>query len=235
MRAVILAGGKGTRLRPYTSLLPKPLVPIGEDRAVIEIIIEQLVKAGVKHITIAVNHLANLVMSFIGNGDRWGIKIDYSLEDKPLSTIAPLKLIEDLPEDFLVLNGDILTDLNFRDLLETHRQNGSHVTVATFRRTQKTDYGVIDTDSDNRIVGFREKPAQTYQVSMGVYALNKSVLEPLEKGVPYGFDNLMYDCIAQERPASSYLWEGFWLDIGRPEDYDYCNQNHQDILRKLNV
>jgi NDP-sugar pyrophosphorylase family protein len=235
MRAVILAGGKGTRLRPYTSLIPKPLVPIGEDRAVIEIIIEQLVKAGVRHITVAVNYLSNLVMSFVGNGDRWGIKIDYSLEDKPLSTIAPLKLIQDLPEDFLVLNGDILTDLNFGHLLETHCKGGSQVTVATYRRTQKTDYGVIETDSNSRIIEFREKPTQAYLVSMGVYALNKSVLDSLCLGVPYGFDNLMYDCIAQQRLASSYLWEGFWLDIGRPEDYDYCNQNHEEILRKLNV
>lgn len=235
MRAVILAGGKGTRLRPYTSLLPKPLVPIGEDRAVIEIIIAQLVKAGVTHMTIAVNHLANLVMSFIGNGERWGITIDYSLEDRPLSTIAPLKLIPDLPDDFLVLNGDILTDLDFRDMLETHCQKGSQITVATFRRTQKIDYGVIDVDSNSRIVGFREKPAQTHQVSMGVYALNRSVLAPLQKGVPYGFDNLMYDSIEQGRPASSYVWEGFWLDIGRPEDYDYCNLNHEAILQKLGV
>jgi NDP-sugar pyrophosphorylase family protein len=235
VRAVILAGGKGTRLRPYTSLLPKPLVPIGEDRAVIEIIIQQLVNAGVTHVTIAVNHLSNLIMSFIGKGERWGITIDYSLEDKPLSTIAPLKLITDLPDHFLVLNGDILTDLNFRDMLETHRQAGSQITVATFHRTQKIDYGVIDIDSNNRIIGFREKPSQSYQVSMGVYALSKSALEPIERGVPYGFDNLMYDCIAQGQAATSYLWDGFWLDIGRPEDYDYCNQNHEAILKKLNI
>lgn len=235
MRAIILAGGKGTRLRPYTTLLPKPLVPIGNQKAVIEIIIEQLVRAGANHITVAVNHLANLVISFIGNGERWGIKIDYSLEDKPLSTIGPLTLIKDLPENFLVLNGDILTDLNFKDLYDTHARSGSQVTVATFQRTQKTDYGVIDTDENRRIIGFREKPAQAYQVSMGVYALNRSVLAPLKAGAPYGFDNLMYDSIAANRPATSYLWEGFWLDIGRPEDYDYCNENHEQILRILDV
>jgi NDP-sugar pyrophosphorylase family protein len=235
MRAVILAGGRGTRLRPYTTLLPKPLVPIGDDKAVVEIIIEQLVRAGVTHITVAVNHLANLIMNFIGNGDRWGIKIDYSLEDKPLSTIGPLKLIKDLPEHFLVLNGDILTDLNFRDLYETHKRSESQVTVATFRRSQKTDYGVIDTNDKGRIIGFREKPVQSYLVSMGVYALTRSVLTSVQTGVAYGFDNLMYDCIANNQPASTYLWEGFWLDIGRPEDYDYCNENHEQVFRTLQI
>lgn len=222
-------------MRPYTTLLPKPLVPIGGDKAVIEIIIQQLVRAGVTHITMAVNHLANLIMSFIGNGDRWGVKIDYSLEDRPLSTIGPLKLIQDLPEKFLVLNGDILTDLDFRGLYETHAKSASEVTVATFRRSQKTDYGVIDTNDHGRIIGFREKPVHSYIVSMGVYALNRSILEPLKTGAPYGFDNLMYDCLANNNPATSYLWEGFWLDIGRPEDYDYCNENHEEVFRILEL
>jgi NDP-sugar pyrophosphorylase family protein len=235
MRAVILAGGKGTRLRPYTSLLPKPLVPIGGEKSVIEVIIEQLARAGVTHITIAVNHLAHLIMSFIGNGERWGITIDYSLEDKPLSTIGPLKLIQNLPEQFLVLNGDILTDLDFRRLYDSHCARGSDVTVATFKRIQKIDYGVIETDEQRQIIGFREKPESSYSVSMGVYVLNRRVLDSVPSGVPYGFDTLMYDCIAHNRPATSYLWEGFWLDIGRPEDYDFCNQNYEDLRRTLNL
>lgn len=235
MRAVILAGGKGTRLRPYTSLVPKPLVPIGGDKAVIELIIDQLTRDGATHITIAVNHLARLIMSFVGNGERWGITIDYSLEDQPLSTIAPLKLIPDLPENFLVLNGDVLTDLNFRELYESHCASDSDVTVGTFTRTQKTDYGVIETDARNRIVGFREKPEQSYQVSMGVYALSKRIIESVPAGVSYGFDNLMYECIAEGRIATSYQWNGFWLDIGRPEDYDYCNTHYEEIRSLLRL
>lgn len=235
MHAVILAGGKGTRLRPYTSLLPKPLVPIGGEKAVLELIIEQLARDGVTRITIAVNHLAHLIMSFIGDGKRWGISVEYSLEDEPLGTIGPLKLIRDLPEHFLVLNGDIITDLSFKDLYEAHVARSSSVTVATFKRLQKIDYGVIETDDRRMIVGFREKPEQWYQVSMGAYVLSRKILDAVPSGTLYGFDNLMYECIARQQLASSYLWEGFWLDIGRPEDYDYCNQNYAEILRILKL
>ena len=232
MRAVILAGGKGTRLRPFTATLPKPLVPIG-DRAVLEIVLQQLSNCGVTHVTMAVSHLAHLLQAYFGNGEKWNLKIDYSLEDQPLSTIAPLKLIPDLPENFFVMNGDVLTDLNLVELYENHRRNDADITVATFRRDDKIDFGVLDTDPDNKIVGFREKPVYQFNVSMGVYVLNRRILDIVPNDAPFGFDNLMYACIEQNRKAICYPHDGFWLDIGRPDDYAQAQENIDELLKLI--
>lgn len=235
MRAIILAGGKGSRLKPYTTLIPKPLVPIGGEKAIIEIIIQQLVAAGFTHITLAVNHFAKLIMSYIGDGSQWGIKIDYSLENMPLSTIGPIKLIDELPENFLVMNGDVLSDIDYRAIYLNHLEFKPPVTVATYRRTQKVDFGVLRKNSENVITSFEEKPSTDYHVSMGVYVLNKSVLNNFAKGELYGFDHLMLDCIKNNAQARSFDWKGFWLDIGRPEDYDYCNENYGEICKMLSI
>jgi len=232
MRAVILAGGKGTRLRPFTATLPKPLVPIG-DRAVLEIVLQQLSNCGITHVTMAVSHLAHLLQAYFGNGEKWNLKIDYSLEDKPLSTIAPLKLIPDLPENFFVMNGDVLTDLNLVELYESHRRSDSDITVATFQRDDKIDFGVLDTDPDNKIVGFREKPVYQFNVSMGVYVLNRRILDMVPDDTAFGFDHLMYACIEQKRKAICYPHNGFWLDIGRPDDYAQAQENINELLKTI--
>src|SRR2546429_8527690 len=143
MRAVILAGGKGTRLKPYTITLPKPLVPVGDEMPILEIIIRQLSKFGFDHITIAVNHMANLIMSFFGDGSRWSTRIDYSVEDSMLKTIGPLTLISDLPDSFLVMNGDILCDLNYRHFYDFHVASENDVTVAVYKRSSLIDFGVL--------------------------------------------------------------------------------------------
>ena len=149
MRAVILAGGKGVRLKPYTSIFPKPLVPIGGELPILEIVIKQLKSNDFDHITIAVNHLANLIMAFFEDGAKWGVKIDYSIEEKPLSTIGPLTLINVLPDKFLVMNGDILTDLSFRTLMQCHVDNQYDITVASYVRRQQIDFGVREKDKYN--------------------------------------------------------------------------------------
>ncbi len=234
MRAVILAGGLGTRLRPYTTLIPKPLVPIGNEKSILEIIIKQLADSGFKHITITVNHLSNLIMAFIGDGSRWNIKIDYSLEDKPLSTIGPLTLIDDLPDNFLVMNGDILCNLNYSDFLRYHISNDNKVSVATYKRDSKIDFGVLEYNEKNEISEFKEKPIYHFDVSMGIYTIHRSVIEAIPKGQKYGFDNLMIDGLNGNKNYKVYPFNGFWLDIGRPEDYDYCNENYDKIKEKLN-
>ncbi len=233
MRAVILAGGLGTRLRPYTTLIPKPLVPIGNEKSILEIIIKQLADSGFKHITITVNHLSNLIMAFIGDGSRWNIKIDYSLEDKPLSTIGPLTLINDLPDNFLVMNGDILCNLNYSDFLRYHITNDNKVSVATYKRDSKIDFGVLEYNEKNVISAFKEKPIYHFDVSMGIYTIHRSVIEAIPKGQKYGFDNLMIDGLNGNKNYKVYPFNGFWLDIGRPEDYDYCNENYDVIKEKL--
>lgn len=217
-RAIVLAGGKGTRLRPYTVVLPKPLMPIG-DYPILEVIIRQLAVHRFDRITLAVNHQASLIQAFFGDGTRWGVRIDYSLESRPLSTIAPLRLIADLPEDFLLMNGDILTDLDFADLLRRHRESDALFTVAAAAREHTLDYGVLSIDDGNRLIGFQEKPAVRYCVSMGVYVVSREVLSLVPPDTAYGFDNLMHDLIRRGDHVSVYTHEGYWLDIGRPDDY----------------
>lgn len=222
-RAVILAGGKGTRLKPYTISLPKPLVPVG-DMPILEIIIRKLTKQGFNHITITVNHMADIIRAFCGDGSKWGTHIDYSLEDKPLSTMGPLKLIKDLPDNFLVMNGDILTDLDFKTFYDEHVAEQNIFTVSAYSRNQKVDYGVLEIDNNNKLVNFVEKPITQYKVSMGVYMANKKILDFIPENQLYGFDHLMLDLIKSREPATIKVHSGYWLDIGRPDDYEKaCN------------
>ncbi len=231
-RAVILAGGLGTRLRPYTLVLPKPLMPIG-DYPILEVIIRQLVQHGFDHITLAVNHQAELFKAFFADGSRWGIRIDYSLEDKPLSTMAPIRLIEDLPGSFLVMNGDILTDLNFSSFYEEHIANESIFTISSYIREHKIDYGVLDVNKERCLSGFTEKPVKTFEVSMGIYMMSKPVLDFIPRGKTYGFDGLMSDLLSTNKRVAVRSHEGIWLDIGRPDDYMEaieCFDNMKDKL-----
>ena len=225
MKAVILAGGKGTRLRPYTTVIPKPLVPLG-DKAILEILIGRLKKSGIDEIMLCVNHLAELIQAFFGDGTKYGIKITYSMEDRPLSTVAPIKLINNLPQHFLVMNGDLLTDLDFNDFFSYHLRVNSLLTVATYKRKTKIDFGVIDIDeSQNCAVGFREKPEYDFNVSMGVYVFNRDVLRYVPTDQPFGFDNLMITLLHQKEKINIYQYNGYWLDIGRPEDYEKANED----------
>ena len=232
-RAVLLAGGKGTRLRPYTIVLPKPLMPIGEF-PILEVIIRQLVKHGFDHVTLAVNHQAEIIRAFFQDGSRWGIKVDYSLEDKPLSTMAPLSLINDLPENFLVMNGDVLTDLSYSNFYEDHVSRNNIFTISSHRREQKIDYGVLSVDDSGRMSGFSEKPVTKYLVSMGVYMVSRRVLDFIPSGLSYGFDNLMIDLLSAGNPPYVQEFAGYWLDIGRPDDYaqaiDEFDQMRQRFL-----
>ena len=229
LHAVILAGGKGTRLAPYTMTLPKPLVPVGE-KPILEIILKQLSTHNVKSIVIAVNHMAQLIEAFFGNGERYGVKIKYSLEDKPLSTVAPIKLIDNLPENFFVMNGDILTDIDYSDLFEKHMLSDALLTVATYKRISHIDYGVIEIDHETQnIKGFHEKPDKEFDVSMGIYVFNKKVLDEVPYNEPYGFDDLVYRLLDLKIEINTYEHNGYWLDIGRPEDYAKANVDVDNI------
>lgn len=218
-RAIILAGGKGTRLRPYTVVLPKPLMPIG-DYPILEVIIRQLIEHGFNHITMAVNHQADLIQTFFGDGAKWGITIDYSLEDKPLSTMAPLKLIKDLPNHFLVMNGDILTDLNYKNFYNQHVKNNDIFTISSYQREVKSEFGVLELDAQNTLIGFKEKPIQKYDVSMGIYMVSKKAVEYIPENTFYGFDHLMIDLMKDNQKPKVKRFNGYWLDIGRPDDYE---------------
>lgn len=215
--AVILAGGKGTRLRPYTVAMPKPLVPVG-DKPIMEIIIIQLAKQGFKRVIITVNHQADIIMAYFGDGSKWGVKIEYSLENKPLGTMGPLRLLDDLPDDFLVMNGDVLTDMNYLDFLDKHITSQKIFSIASYRRIQKIDYGVLEVD-DNALTGFKEKPETQFVVSMGIYAVSKKIIEYIPANQYFGFDMLMLDLLDKKIKVEIYEHQGYWMDIGRPDDY----------------
>jgi len=222
--AVILAGGRGTRLRPYTVTLPKPLVPVA-DMPILEIIIRQLVAADFATATIAVNHQADLIRAYFGDGSKWSIALSYSLEQRPLGTMGPLRLIGDLPEHFLVMNGDVLTDLALDRFLDAHTASGALFSISAAPRTQAIDFGVLHADERGRLTKFEEKPQIPYTVSMGVYGVSRGVLEWIPVDQAFGFDQLMHALLAQSREVRVCPHAGLWRDIGRPDDYqEVCEQ-----------
>jgi NDP-sugar pyrophosphorylase family protein len=223
MHAVILAGGKGVRLRPYTTALPKPLVPIGDQHAILEIVLRQLSTAGFTSVTLAIGHLGEIIRAYVGDGSQWGVTVDYATEESPLGTMGPLlNLRHRLPETFLVMNGDILTDLDYAEVLARHRASGAPLTIATYARQVHIDFGVLTTD-DSKVVAFTEKPSVDYRVSMGVYGLSRATLDDYTPGLPLGFDELVIDLLKAGTPPHAYEFDGYWLDIGRPDDYDRAN------------
>ena len=226
-RAVILAGGKGTRLRPYTVVLPKPLMPIG-DYPILEVVIRQLVRYGFSHITMAVNHQAELIKAFFGDGSKWKVRIDYSLEEQPLGTMGPLRLIKDLPSHFLVMNGDILTDLDFTKFYLEHTLNNHLFTISSHKREQLIDYGILKTDAGGKLQGFLEKPTKSYEVSMGIYMVSHDILSYIPAATQYGFDNLMLDLLQDNKTVNVKRFDGYWLDIGRPDDYMQAIEEFSD-------
>ncbi|MFC3834118.1 nucleotidyltransferase family protein [Deinococcus rufus] len=235
MHAVILAGGKGTRLRPYTTCVPKPLVPIGDTYSILEIVLHQLRARGFASVTLAIGHMGHLIRAFVGDGSRYGLHVEYTDEDTPLGTIGPvLNELHALPEHFLIMNGDVLTNLDYGAFLMRHTQGTAPVTVATYRREVRSEFGVLDVDdSGQQIVAFREKPTVPFQVSMGVYAMTRETLRRYTPGQVLGFDTLMLDLLAAGEHPGSDLFGGYWLDIGRPEDYDTANEQWADMAPVL--
>jgi len=219
MKAVILAGGRGRRLAPYTTVLPKPLMPVG-DVPILEVVIRQLKHAGFDEVTMAVGHLAELLMAYFGDGSRWGVHIHYSREEQPLGTAGPLALVEGLNEPFLAMNGDLLTTLDYRALWEHHRSRGATATMATFRREVKIDLGVLDVDEGQWVRGYTEKPTLQYTVSTGIYILEPVVLEFIPRGERLDMPDLILRLLAAGHRVSAYPFQGLWLDIGRLDDYE---------------
>ncbi|NMD00920.1 MAG: NTP transferase domain-containing protein [Bacteroidales bacterium] len=224
MEALILAGGLGTRLKPFTTIIPKPLMPIG-NMPILEVVIKQLAKFGFKKIYLSVNYLAELIGTFFKDGKKFGVKIEYLFEEKPLGTMGPLKLIKKFPRNLLIINGDTLTDLNYSNFFNFHIDNKSLLTISSFARTVKIDFGVLRKNKiNNEINGFTEKPIIKYLVCMGVNAVNQKILEFIPENESFGFDALVKKLLKNKIKALTYLHEGYWLDIGRHEDYEKANE-----------
>ncbi len=235
MRAVILAGGKGTRLLPHTERVPKPLVSVGGGDTILDILIKQLVKFGFDHITIAVNHLAHMIIEHVGDGSKWGIKIDYSHEIVPLSTIGPLTLISDLPEDFLLVNGDTLADIDYGAFLREHIENKNRVTVCVGLKEIKTEFGVVKFNSNNELTKFKEKPTYSAHVAIGINCISRKVIDKIPRSTKYGFDDLLNNSIVNHELIHVHEHAKFWLDIGRPTDYQYAVENYESIKKLLGI
>jgi NDP-sugar pyrophosphorylase family protein len=218
MQVVILAGGRGTRLAPYTYVLPKPLMPLGE-MPILEIVIRQLRKAGFRDITLAVGYLASLIEAYFGDGSRLGVNIRYSFETEPLGTAGPLSLVKGIDDTFLVMNGDLLTTIDYTDLIEFHKDRNATATVGVYEKDVKIDLGVVETDSKNGIISYIEKPMLSYNVSMGIYVMETKVLEYINPEEHLDLPELIRLLIAEGQIVIGYPFKGTWLDIGRQEDY----------------
>ena len=228
MKAVILAGGKGTRLAPYTTIFPKPLVPIG-DRPILEIIIRQLVQQGFGNIIVSVGHLGELIEAYFQNGHRniAGLTLQYSRESQPLGTAGPLALIPGLDDTFLVLNGDVLTSLDCRRLVEFHRSRGATLTIAMHSKRVSVDLGVLETNESDELIGYREKPNLDLKVSMGIYVYESRALHYIQKGQYLDFPTLVMRLLDHREKVVVFHSEDYWLDIGRREDYELAQQEYQ--------
>jgi NDP-sugar pyrophosphorylase family protein len=232
MQAIILAGGRGRRLLPYTTVLPKPLMPIG-DYSILEVILHQLKYFGFNDITISTGYLHELICAYLNNKKNTGLDIKFVHEDEPLGTIGPLHLVPHLDETFLVMNGDILTDLNYKELFAAHHRKKAIATIATYSRDVNIDFGVLEHDPELRIHTFREKPIYHFEVSMGIYILNKEILKFVPENTAYGFDQLMYALTKNKAEVYSFPYKGYWLDIGRPDDYERSIQEFEQNKEKF--
>lgn len=231
-RVVILAGGKGKRLKPYTTIFPKPLMPL-DDMPILEVIIRQLRRAGLEKITMAVGHLGGLLEAYFADGSRWGVGIDYSLEDKPLGTAGPLALIDGLSDTFFVMNGDILTTLDYGELLGYHRREKAIATIAMYDIEVEIGLGVLKSDERNAIYDYIEKPTVQYQASMGMYAFEPKVLDYIKRGEVCDLPDLVRTLIEHDEPVKGYRFNGYWRDIGRQEDYEKAVEEFTELRAEL--
>jgi NDP-mannose synthase len=235
MQAIILAGGKGTRLRPYTTVLPKPLMPIG-DIPILEIVVKQLKYYGCNRMILAVGHLKELLKAFFNDGKKWDMEIKYSYEDKPMGTAGPLKLINpnEIEDNFIVMNGDVLTDLNYGEFFEYHKTNNALCTIATYKKPVKINLGVLELENHD-VVNYIEKPVLNYTVSMGVYAFKKETLNYIPADAFFDFPDLIKKLIKENKKVMGYHFNNQWLDIGTPSDFEIANEvfeNNKNIFLK---
>jgi NDP-sugar pyrophosphorylase family protein len=228
MKTIILAGGKGTRLAPYTTIFPKPLVPIG-DRPILEIIIRQLVNQGLGEIVISVGHLGELIEAYFQNGHRNipGLNLSYYRESEPLGTAGPLAFIPGLDEPFLVMNGDVLTTMSYGPLIEHHCAHQAALTVAMHRKEVRIDLGVIETDTGGALRSYHEKPLYAFDVSMGIYVYDPRVLRYIQKGEHLDFPDLVLRLLKCGEKVVGFHSDEYWLDIGRKEDYELAQREFE--------
>ncbi len=224
MLAVILAGGKGTRLKPFTMTIPKPLLPLG-DVPIIEVVLAQLANAGITRVAMTLGHMAHLFKASIGTGEQFGLQVDYYTEDEPLGTAGPLRLLPELDDDFLVMNGDLLTTLSYQALIAAHKASNAWGTIAAHRREVYIDYGVLELSDTNRLLGYTEKPTLPYIVSMGINVLSPHAITYIPPSGRFDMPDLMLAMHEDGKPVSCYPTDCYWQDIGRFDDYQQASED----------
>jgi len=234
MRAVILAGGLGTRLAPYNTVFPKPLVPLG-NRPILDIILHQLVHYGFDDIVLSVGYLAELILAYYHNGSPnvRNAKVTFVRETEPLGTVGSLALVPDLTSSFLVMNGDVMTTLDYGKLMQFHKEHGGELTIALNRRDVKIDLGLIEINDQYRVQSFLEKPTLKYLVSMGVYVYEPSVLEYVIPGKRLDFPDVVWQMLRDGRKIVGYPCEDYWLDLGSHADYAKAQDEFEEMKSRL--
>ncbi len=223
MKAILLAGGKGTRLAPYTTILPKPLLPVGE-MPILEVVIKQLKHFGITDFTLSVGYLSSLIQAYFGDGHKLGVTIHYSFEEQPLGTAGPISLVSELNEPFLVMNGDLLTTINYRDLIKSHISSQQIATISLAKREVKIDFGIVESTEDGFLDKYLEKPVLEHFVSMGIYIFSPAVLNFIPKNQYLDLPDLMMKLKSHHHKINIFKANCEWLDIGRNDDYQKANQ-----------
>jgi len=227
MDAVVLAGGRGTRLAPLTVTVPKPLLPLGE-RPIIDILIAQLAAAGAGRVIVCLGYLAPLMQAFLGDGARWGVAIEANIEAEPLGTAGALRTLEGLTDDFFVVNGDTLTDLDFPAMAQAHRAAGADATLFTPWVDEKVDYGVVTMEAaTSALTGYQEKPRRGYHVSSGVYVLSRRIVPLIPAAGPYDMPDLIRAAMADGRRVLAHPAAAYWKDIGRLDHYEAATRDFE--------
>ena len=227
MKAVILAGGLGTRLQPYTNSLPKPMLPLGE-KPILEHLIEWIKKNGVKDIVLCVSYLRKKIEDYFGDGKKFGVKIEYAISKKPLATAGQLKTAEKFIDDtFVCLYGDSIYNFSLKNMISDHKRKKSTVTMSLYDYKFNMKYGVIDTTNTGRVTAWNEKPELSAKINMGCYVMEPEVFQLIPKNKQYGMDDVIQKALSKKKKISSVVSKKGFIDIGDKETYEKTNQEYK--------
>jgi mannose-1-phosphate guanylyltransferase len=230
VKAVILAGGLGTRLQPYTTFLPKPMLPLGE-KPILEHLVDWSRKNGIKSIVLCVSYLKKSIEDYFEDGKRFGVNIEYAVSNRPLATAGQLKTAEKFIDDtFVCMYGDSIFDFNLRNMIKQHKQKKSFVTMSLYEYKTNLPYGVIETIKNGKVVAWNEKPEIKANINMGCYVMQPEIMNLIPKNIPYGMDDVIKKAMAKKKLVSSIVSKKGFLDIGNKASYKKANQEY---LQKL--
>jgi len=230
VKAVILAGGLGTRLQPYTTFLPKPMLPLGE-KPILEHLIDWTRKNGVKSVVLCVSYLRKTIEDYFEDGKRFGVSIEYAVSNRPLATAGQLKTAEKFIDDtFVCMYGDSIFDFNLRNMINQHKKKKSFVTMSLYEYKTNLPYGVIKTTKTDKVIAWNEKPEIKANINMGCYVMEPGIMDMIPKNIPYGMDDVIKKAIAKKKLVSSIVSKKGFLDIGNKASYKKANQEY---LQKL--